>query len=152
MVQALVSGGECNSSGLRTILENRVNTVGESSANENVVKRLIACINERRVEVMDELFHDDAVMHWPQSGEVVRGAENRRGIYGAFPQLPTITPRRMLGGGNLVIAEALLDYGGPQYETVFIFEFRDGRIAKETAYWSEAFEAPEWRSQWVEKA
>ncbi|WP_374211200.1 nuclear transport factor 2 family protein [Pseudarthrobacter cellobiosi] len=62
---------------------------------------------------MDELFHNDAVMHWPQSGEVVRGAENRRGIYNAFPQLPTITPRRMLSGGNLEVAEALLDYNGP---------------------------------------
>ncbi|MCU1517357.1 MAG: hypothetical protein JWQ75_2078 [Pseudarthrobacter sp.] len=131
---------------------NRVDAVGESSANEDVVNRLIGCINERRIGVMDELFHDDAVMHWPQSGEIVRGAENRRGIYGAFPQLPTITPRRMLSGGNLVIAEALLDYDGPQYETVFIFEFRDGRIAKETAYWSEGFDAPEWRAQWVEKA
>jgi ketosteroid isomerase-like protein len=131
---------------------NQVQAVAETSFNENVINRLIACLNNRRVEVMDELFHDDAVMHWPQSGEVVRGAENRRGIYNAFPQLPTITPRRMLSGGNLVIAEALLDYGGPQYETVFIFEFREGRIARETAYWSEAFEAPEWRSQWVEKA
>ena len=130
---------------------NQVNTVVETSANENVVNRLIACINERRIEVMDELFHDDAVMHWPQSGEIVRGADNRRGIYGAFPQLPTITPRRMLSGGNLVIAEALLDYNGPQYETVFIFEFREGKIAKETAYWSEAFDAPQWRAQWVEK-
>jgi ketosteroid isomerase-like protein len=125
--------------------------VGESSANENIVERLIACINERHIEVMDELFHDDAVMHWPQSGEVVRGAENRRGIYNAFPQLPTITPRRLLSAGNLVVAEALLDYNGPQYETVFIFEFRDGKIAKETAYWSEAFEAPAWRAQWVER-
>ena len=124
--------------------------VNEQDANENIVKRLIDCINDRHVEVMDELFHDDAVMHWPQSGEVVRGAENRRGIYNAFPQLPTITPRRLLSGGNLVVAEALLDYGGPAYETVFIFEFRDRRIAKETAYWSEAFPAPEWRSQWVE--
>ncbi|MET3369206.1 UNVERIFIED_CONTAM: ketosteroid isomerase-like protein [Jeotgalibacillus campisalis] len=122
----------------------------EQDANEEIVKRLIHCINNRRIEVMDELFHDDAVMHWPQSGEVVRGAENRRGIYNAFPQLPTITPRRLLSGGNLVVAEALLDYGGPAYETVFIFEFRDRRIAKETAYWSESFEAPEWRSQWVE--
>ena len=130
----------------------QVNTVGESSANEDVVNRLIACINDRRIEIMDELFHEDAVMHWPQSGEVVRGAENRRGIYNAFPQLPTITPRRMSSGGNLVIAEALLDYAGPQYETVFIFEFRDGKISKETAYWSETFEAPEWRAQWVEKA
>lgn len=46
----------------------------EQSVNENVVKRLIECINARQIDVMDELFHDDAVMHWPQSGEVVRGA------------------------------------------------------------------------------
>ena len=124
----------------------------ETGTYEKVVNRLIECINDRRIEVMDELFHDDAVMHWPQSGEIVRGAENRRGIYNAFPQLPTITLRRLLSGGNLVTAEALLDYDGPQYETVFIFEFRDGRIARETAYWSEAFEAPEWRARWVEKA
>jgi ketosteroid isomerase-like protein len=126
--------------------------VDETGTNEKVVNRLIECINDRRIEVMDELFHDDAVMHWPQSGEIVRGAENRRGIYNAFPQLPTITLRRLLSGGNLVTAEALLDYDGPQYETVFIFEFRDGRITRETAYWSEAFEAPEWRARWVEKA
>lgn len=41
-----------------------------------------------------------------------------------------------------MVAEASLDYGGPKYETVIIFEFRDGKIARETAYWSEAFEAP----------
>ncbi|MFK0009435.1 nuclear transport factor 2 family protein [Paenarthrobacter sp. NPDC090520] len=122
----------------------------EATPNEQVVQRLIDCINARDIAVMDEVFHDDAIMHWPQSGEVVRGAGNRRGIYNAFPQLPTITPRRMTSGGDLVVAEALLDYAGPQYETVFIFEFRDGRIAKETAYWSEAFEAPEWRSAWVD--
>lgn len=126
-------------------------TVDESKANEAVVNRLIACINDRRVELMDELFHDDAIMHWPQSGELVRGAENRRGIYNAFPQLPTITLRRLVSGGNLVVAEASLDYDGPKYATVFIFEFRDGKIAKETAYWSEAFDAPAWRAQWVEK-
>jgi hypothetical protein len=33
---------------------------------------------------------------------------------------------------------------------VFIFELRDAKIEKETAYWSEAFAAPEWRSEWVE--
>lgn len=120
------------------------------SPNEAVVERLIACINDRKVEVMDELFHDDATMDWPQSRERVRGAANRRAIYGAFPQLPTITPRRMTSAGDLVVAEATLDYGGPVYETVFIFELSDGRIRKETAYWSEPFEPPEWRAQWVE--
>lgn len=49
-----------------------------------------------------------------------------------------------------MVAEASLDYGGPKYETVIIFEFRDDKIARETAYWSEAFDAPAWRAQWVE--
>jgi ketosteroid isomerase-like protein len=122
-----------------------------SPANEAVIERLIACINDRRIEVMDELFHDDAVMDWPQSREQVNGAENRRGIYRSFPQLPTITPRRMLSSGDLVIAEASLDYGGPVYATVFIFELEDGKIRRETAYWSDPFEAPDWRAQWVER-
>ena len=118
--------------------------------NEAVVERLIACINDRRIEVMDELFHEDAVMDWPQSGERVVGGDNRRGVYGAFPQLPTITPRRLLSAGDLVTAEASLDYGGGAvYATVFIFEFRGDRIARETAYWSEPFDPPAWRSQWV---
>jgi ketosteroid isomerase-like protein len=121
------------------------------SDNVAQVERLIACINDRRIEVMDELFHEDALMDWPQSGERVRGGDNRRAIYGAFPQLPTITPRRITSSGDLVVAEASLDYGGGAvYATVFIFEFRDGRIARETAYWSEPFEAPEWRAAWVE--
>lgn len=120
--------------------------------NRRVVERLIQCINDRRIEVMDELFHEDAVMVWPQSGETVVGGDNRRAIYGAFPGLPTITPRRMLSAGDLVIAEASLDYGGPVFMTAFIFEFRDGLIASETAYWAEPFEPPAWRSQWVELA
>lgn len=124
----------------------------KNQANETVIEKLIKCINEGKIEIMDELFHDDAVMDWPQSGEKVLGAENRRGIYHAFPKLPTITPRRMVSDGDLVVAEAHLDYGGPAYETVFIFEFSDGKIAKETAYWSESFEAPAWRAKWVEKS
>lgn len=121
------------------------------SENENraVVERLIECLNEKKIEVMDDLFHDDAVMDWPQSGEKVVGAANRRAIYGAFQQLPTITPRRIVAAGDLVILEASLDYAGPVFQTVFIFELRDGRIARETAYWSESFVPPAWRAQWV---
>jgi ketosteroid isomerase-like protein len=120
--------------------------------NEKVIERLIECINGHRIEVMDQLFHEDAVMDWPQSGERVVGGDNRRAIYAAFPGLPHITPRRMLSAGNLVVAEAMLDYGNDaKYQTVFIFEFRDGKIERETAYWSQPFPAPEWRAKWVEK-
>lgn len=124
--------------------------MAQNKSNEAVINRLIKCINDRKIEIMDELFLEDAIMDWPQSGERVVGAENRRGIYKAFPQLPTITPQRMVSDGDLVVAEATLDYGGPTFKTVFIFEFKLGKIAKETAYWSEAFEAPAWRAKWVE--
>ena len=120
--------------------------------NRNVIERLIQCINDEKTEIMDELFHEDAVMDWPQSGEQVVGGDNRRGVYGAFPQLPKITPRRMVSSGDLVVAEASLYYGGPAYQTVFIFEMHNGKIARETAYWSEPFEAPDWRAQWVTRA
>ena len=117
----------------------------------DVVERLIATINAKNVDGMDELFHEDAVMDWPQSGERIVGGDNRRGVYHAFPTLPTITPRRMTGEGDLWVAEASLDYGdGSEFLTVFIFELRDGKIAKETAYWSQSFPAPEWRARWVE--
>ena len=79
--------------------------------NKKVIQQLINCINDHKIEVMDELFHEDAVMDWPQSGERVVGGDNRRAIYKSFPKLPKITLRRMLGAGDLVIAEATLDYG-----------------------------------------
>ena len=120
--------------------------------NRRVVERLIECINARQVGIMDELFHEDAVMDWPQSKETVVGAENRRAIYGAFPSLPDVVPRRMLVSGDLVVLEAALSYGEKTYLTVFIFELADGKIRRETAYWSDPFEAPEWRAKWVTKA
>jgi hypothetical protein len=34
---------------------------------------------------------------------------------------------------------------------VAIIELRDGKIFRETCYYAEPFEAPEWRAQWVEQ-
>ena len=118
----------------------------------DTVEALIATLNAGDVDGMDAVFHEDAVMEWPQSGERIVGGDNRRGVYRSFPQLPKITPRRIVGEGDVWVAEATLDYGdGAEYQTVFVFELRDGRIAKETAYWSQPFPAPEWRAAWVER-
>jgi ketosteroid isomerase-like protein len=121
--------------------------------NRRVVERLLAALDAGRVEEMDELFHEDAVMEYPQSGERIVGGDSRRGVYGNFPGLPSIETREIRCSGDLVVAEATLTYGGEaRYESIFVFELRDGRIARETAYWAEPFEAPEWRAQWVERA
>jgi ketosteroid isomerase-like protein len=126
--------------------------MSQHKANKSVIERLIQCINERKIEVMDELFHEDAVMEFVQSRERIVGADNRRNVYKNLPVLPKITPKRILASGDLVVAEVKTDYGsGAVYDSVFIFELHDGKISTEHAYWAGPIEAADWRSQWVEK-
>jgi hypothetical protein len=53
--------------------------------------------------------------------------------------------------GDLWVLEAEMDYDGDPYQSVFVFEMQRGLIARETAYWSKPFPAPEWRAKWVEQ-
>ena len=125
--------------------------MGEAD-NLRAVERLIEGLNAKDVEVMNEVFVDESILAWPQSGEVIRGSANRQGLYRAFPSLPTITAYRTVSSGDLVVVEAELDYGTETYQAIFIFECRNGRIVRETVYWAKPFPAPEWRARWVEPA
>ena len=120
------------------------------TSNREVVEQLLNGIDAGDVSVLDRVFHDDGEMVWPASRELVRGAVNRRAVYSHMPVLPKVQKRRIFGSGDLWIAEATLSYAGKPYSTVLIFEFRNGKIARETGYWAEPFEAPAWRAQWVE--
>ena len=119
--------------------------------NRRVVERLFEGLNAKNVDVMNETFSDDSEISYPQSGEIIRGRANRQAVYHAVPSLPSIAPYRTVASGDLVVVEATLDYGEDRHSTVMIFEFRDGKIARQTAYWSKPFPAAEWRSRWVEK-
>jgi ketosteroid isomerase-like protein len=122
------------------------------AANRGAINALIKALNAGDLQALDRVFTDDVVMEWPQSGERIVGAQNRREVYSRFPSLPHVAPRRTNGTGDLWVLEATLDYGdGDPYQCVFIFEMRDGLIAKETGYWSKPFPAPEWRAPWVEQ-
>jgi ketosteroid isomerase-like protein len=124
----------------------------DEEANRRTVERLLEVIDAGRADEMDDLFTDDAVMEWPQSGERVVGAENRRAIYSRFASLPKVARRNVRCGGDLCVAEATLTYeGADPLQAVFVFELRDGKIAKETGYWASPFQAPEWRAEWVER-
>jgi ketosteroid isomerase-like protein len=120
--------------------------------NRRLVERLFEGLNARDAGVLDEVFTDDSVMAYPQSGEIMRGKANRRAVYAAGHGLPTIKPYRTIASGSIVVVEADLDYGDDQFQTVFVFECRDGKIAVETAYWAKPFPAAAWRAPWVEKA
>lgn len=121
------------------------------ASHRETIEKLISGLDAGDVSVLDEVFHDDALMDWPQFSERIRGAENRRQVYSHIPKLPRISPRRIFGEGDLWIAEATLDYGeGAVYSTVLIFEFRGERIARETAYWATPGAPADWRAAWVE--
>jgi ketosteroid isomerase-like protein len=120
--------------------------------NRATVEALIAAINGNDRPALDKVFAEDAVIEWPQSGERINGGQNRREIYNRFPSLPKVTPRRITGRGDLWVLEASLDYGDNEpYQCVFMFEIRDGKIAREVGYWSKPFPAPDWRAPWVER-
>jgi ketosteroid isomerase-like protein len=120
--------------------------------NRATLDGLVDALNGGDLKALDKVFADDIVMEWPQSGERIVGAQNRREIYDRFPALPHVTPRRIAGSGDLWTLQADLDYGdGDPFLCVFIFEMHDGLIARETGYWSKPFPAPDWREPWVER-
>jgi hypothetical protein len=119
--------------------------------NLQVAERLWEALNEQNVDATEELYHEDCVIEWPQSGERIVGRDNILAINRNYPGLPKATLRNNLAAGDWVIAEVTLDYGGDLFNAVSIYEIRDGKIVKETDYFASPFEAPEWRSQWVEK-
>jgi hypothetical protein len=119
--------------------------------NRATVEKVLAGIDAGDTTVMEKLFSDSGVLEWPASNERVVGVENRRAVYSNMPMLPRVKMRRILGRGDLWIAEATLTYGDKPYAGVLIFEFEDGKIVKQTGYWAEPFAAPAWRAAWVEK-
>ena len=122
------------------------------AAHPAAIDALVNAINANDLQALDAVFTEDVILEWPQSGERIRGGSNRREIYRRFPSLPKVTPQRTTGSGDVWVLEASLDYGdGDPYQCVFIFSMREGKIAKEVAYWSKPFPAPEWRAPWVER-
>jgi hypothetical protein len=56
------------------------------------------------------------------------------------------------GGGDLAGLEVELTYAdGSRYLGVSVFELRDGKVVKETDYYAQPFQAPDWRAAWVER-
>ena len=96
-----------------------------------------------------EIYLDEAVLEFPQSGERFEGVPNFREWRRNYPADVDLEIRRVRGGGNVYTAEVAVRYdGGPWNYGVSIHEFRGDKIAVETIYYAEPFEAPEWRARW----
>ena len=102
-------------------------------------------------EAEHDIYLDDAVLEYPQSGERIRGRRNIQITRSQQPNKKRFAVRRIIGGGALWITEYILTYDGKPSYTVSIMEFREGRVERETQYFADPFEAGAWRAQWVER-
>ena len=100
-------------------------------------------------DITHEIYHDDAVLEFPQSGERFEGVENFREWRRIYPTELAFETRRVRGAGDLWIVENSIRYGDGDWQpTVNILEFRGDKVARETIYITEPWMAPEWRAQW----
>jgi hypothetical protein len=97
------------------------------------------------------IYREDAVLEYPQSGERIRGRQKIRLSRDAQPNRKHFAVRRIVGAGDLWVTEYLLTYDGRPSYTVSIMEFLDGKVARETQYFSDPFEPSPSRAQWVEQ-
>ena len=97
------------------------------------------------------IYHEDAVLEYPQSGERIRGRINIQITRTKQPSRKRFVVRRIIGRGDLWVTEYILTYDGKPSYTVSIMECRDDKVARETQYFADPFVAPGWRAQWVER-
>jgi SnoaL-like domain len=97
------------------------------------------------------IYHEDAVLDYPQSGERTRGRRNIRGQRSSQPSKKRFTVQRIIGNGDLWVTELILTYDAKPSYTVSIMEFKGDKVARETLYFSDPFVAPAFLAQWVER-
>ncbi len=103
-------------------------------------------------EVEHDIYREDAVLDYPQSGERIRGRRNIQESRFLQPNRKRFTVRRMTGGGDLWVTEFVLSYDGRPSYAVSIMEFRDGLVAHETQYFADRFDPAPSRAHLVERA
>ena len=101
-------------------------------------------------EAEHDIYRDDAVLDYPQSGERIRGRRRIQESRTVQPNKKRFSVRRIIGNGDLWVTEFVLTYDGSPSYAVSIMEFRDGKIARETQYFSDPFEPGPSRAHLVE--
>jgi hypothetical protein len=98
-----------------------------------------------------DIYDENVICDYPQSGERILGRSNLQALRTHHPGKPSgFHVKRILGSGNLWITEYLITYEGRSACTVSIMEFRNAKVVHETQYFADPFEAPAWRSEWVQ--
>ena len=103
-------------------------------------------------EAEHDIYGEDAVLDYPQSGERIRGRRNIRQSRFVQPNNKRFAVRRIIGAGELCVSEFVLTYDDVPSYVVSIMEFRDGLVAHETQYFGDRFDPAPSRAHLVERA
>jgi ketosteroid isomerase-like protein len=122
----------------------------EDAERRLLVERHHAASARGDMAAVHAIYHDDAVIEYPQSGERILGREQLRALRESHPAKLDFTVQRIVGSGDVWVTEYVIRYDGKPVNTVSIMVFDGDRVARETLYFADPFDPPEWRSQWVE--
>lgn len=103
-------------------------------------------------DVEHEIYRDDAVLEYPQSGERIRGRDNICESRRLQPNSKRFAVRRIVGSGDLWVSEFTLTYDGVPSYAVSIMQFSDGLVVRETQYFADRFEPGASRAHLIETA
>ncbi|PZM15401.1 nuclear transport factor 2 family protein [Rhizobium tubonense] len=109
-----------------------------------------AASDENDFDVEHRIYHADAVLNYPQSGERIRGRRNIQESRFVQPNRKRFSVRRIVGRDDLWVTEFTLTYDGAPSYAVSIMEFNDGLVAHETQYFADPFEPSPSRAHLVE--
>ncbi len=91
-------------------------------------------------QIASDIYHQDALLEFPQSGEQFRGRTNITLWRSAYPARLQFEPRVIRGAGDVWIAEGTVRYddGDPMLFVKIVY-FLGGLVERETIYITEHF-------------
>ena len=98
-----------------------------------------------------EIYREDAVLDYPQSGERIRGRKKIQESRFRQPNKKRFAVRRIVGREDLWITEFTLSYDDIPSYVVSIMEFREGLVSHETQYFADRFDPSPTRAHLVER-
>lgn len=118
----------------------------------DVIRRFWTLMATNDFDSVGEVLHERFTLHWPQSGERIRGAANFAGMNRDYPAHGRwqFDVRRILVDGNQGVTEVDVTDSVIRGLAISFFTIEDMRIVSITEYWPDTFPAPPSRARWVE--
>jgi len=101
-------------------------------------------------ELEHEIYQENALLEYPQSGEHIRGRRKIKESRLVQPNTKRFSVKRIIGSGNLWVTEFVLTYDDAPSYSVSIMEFANGLVERETQYFASSFEASQSRAHLVD--